>query len=779
MSAPAEPRLPAPPPPAAPPPPPANVAPDRQTLQSVVVTGSRIQAADVIGESGYPPNVVVQSGPGTPDWSNYGSAYRLGWSGPVTAQQTWRLVILPAWATRIMRVVMLALLVAWLAAIARAFDLKAKLPGRAGRGAAGVASLLLLAALAPQARAQSTPSPELLSELQTRLLEAPQCAPDCAASSLAQVSVQQNALQMVIEADVGTRVAFPLPHMDAPAALRGVTLDGAPASELANRDGSIWIALDRGVHRVALDFQLPNGSDSAALHFPLPPPSVRVASPGWTVAGADGSRLLSDTLAFTRERVADADGTVGAPAQAFPPYVKLTRSIAIGLDSRIDNTATRISPATGGFTVDVPLLRGEHVGDAGFKVRNGRVQVTFAPGENEVHWSSTLDAGASLDLHAPAWGERAEEWRVASAPLLHLAFSGVPESAGDDGAHVFRPLPGETLQVRVTRPAAVPGNSIAFDRVALDVARGGHALESTLTLATRSTRGGEQTIELPRDARLLGAQRDGQSLELNVRDGHVALPVQPGTQTFVLRVRETSPLGMLSRTPKVALDTQAANIRTSLALPHDRWVLWTWGPQAGPTVLYWAQLAVLLLVAIALARLAPTPLRWWHWLLLGLGFSTFAWTAYVVVAAWLIVLGLRARSEKALALTHTPFNLMQIGLAVLTAIALLCLIASVPYGLLGQPDMRIAGGQSGAWSLHWFTDQSRGALPVAGAFTLPLWCYKLAMLAWALWLANALIGWLRWGFHAWIRGGYWKAAPGSAKATLAERVAAEGDDART
>jgi len=30
------------------------------------------------------------------------------------------------------------------------------------------------------------------------------------------------------------------------------------------------------------------------------------------------------------------------------------------------------------------------------------------------------------------------------------------------------------------------------------------------------------------------------------------------------------------------------------------------------------------------------------------------------------------------------------------------------------------------------------------------------MLAWALWLANALIGWLRWGFEAWMHGGYWR-----------------------
>jgi hypothetical protein len=40
--------------------------------------------------------------------------------------------------------------------------------------------------------------------------------------------------------------------------------------------------------------------------------------------------------------------------------------------------------------------------------------------------------------------------------------------------------------------------------------------------------------------------------------------------------------------------------------------------------------------------------------------------------------------------------------------------------------------------------------------SVSLWVYKIAMLAWALWLANALIGWLRWGFEAWTRGGYWR-----------------------
>jgi hypothetical protein len=48
----------------------------------------------------------------------------------------------------------------------------------------------------------------------------------------------------------------------------------------------------------------------------------------------------------------------------------------------------------------------------------------------------------------------------------------------------------------------------------------------------------------------------------------------------------------------------------------------------------------------------------------------------------------------------------------------------------------------------------RGALPLGGVFSASLWLHKIAMLAWALWLANVLIGWRRWAFEAWSSGGY-------------------------
>ena len=43
--------------------------------------------------------------------------------------------------------------------------------------------------------------------------------------------------------------------------------------------------------------------------------------------------------------------------------------------------------------------------------------------------------------------------------------------------------------------------------------------------------------------------------------------------------------------------------------------------------------------------------------------------------------------------------------------------------------------------------------------SVPLLVYRVAMLLWALWIAFALLRWLRWGFRAFIQGGLWRKPP--------------------
>jgi hypothetical protein len=73
--------------------------------------------------------------------------------------------------------------------------------------------------------------------------------------------------------------------------------------------------------------------------------------------------------------------------------------------------------------------------------------------------------------------------------------------------------------------------------------------------------------------------------------------------------------------------------------------------------------------------------------------------------------------------------------------------------------MQVMGNGSGPWSLHWFTDRTSAALPKAWVVSVPVLVYRGAMLAWALWSALALLGWLRWGWGAFSQGGVWKKKP--------------------
>jgi len=514
---------------------------------------------------------LIQAGGGTPQW-DVGNDYRLGWSGPVTTTQTSRLVIAPAWLVRLLRVAMVGLLAALLAKLVPLLltPLRARWTG--WRGGAASTALLALALLPWGAHAQSLPSQELLNQLRQRLTEAPRCAPTCAAVPQAMLQVSGDVLAVELEADIGAPIALPLPQPDDAMQWLDVGVDGHAAAPLVRRGGQLLLRLDRGVHRISLRYRL-GAADSANLRFALRPQRITFSGQGWSAGGIDDDRLLGDSVALNRVRTA-TDGKAQAAAQNFPPYVRLTRNLVLGVDWTVENTAERIAPREGGFSTTLPLLPGEHPLGDDTPVKDGRISITFNAGSNVVRWSSRLDHAAQLTLKAPALGERAEVWQVHAAPMWHVDAKGVPTSASDDGL-LYQPLPGESLQLAFTQPVAVAGDSLAFDRVQMDSAAGVRATVTTLSMHARSTRGGEHAITLPAGAELLQASRDGESINLAVRNDQLSLPLLPGEHDYQLRLREPGGVAARTRTPTLALHAAAANIDLTLHLPQDRWVLWT------------------------------------------------------------------------------------------------------------------------------------------------------------------------------------------------------------
>jgi hypothetical protein len=563
-------------------------------------------------------------------------------------------------------------------------------------------------------------------------------------------------VELDVHADARTSVALP---MDAKSlGLESLRVDGGEGGGVRREGGQYQLAVERGVHRVQVEYRI--AGDRVALAFPQPPKLIEFTGNGWQAGGITEGKLLTETLSLSRVRQAQAGAGSSGPAQEFPPYVRVERTLTLGLDWTVHTTVVRVAPAEGGFSVDLPLLPGEKVLTAGLRVRDGRIEVPIPDGAGVVAWDSALDKADTLTVEAPGLADRAEVWHVLASPLWRARFSGVPESVppqdqGNDWHEfTFHPLPGEKLVIAVDKPAAVEGATQAVLDVSLTTDVGQRASETTLAFRIRASQGGERVITLPAGAELLSVVRNGEPVSLRLEQGKLSLAVSPGEQQYVVRFRETTHVALHNVTPRVSLGLPAANIQIGLGLPQNRWILFTHGPRVGPAVLYWGELAVLLLVAWGLSRLRWTPLRLHEWLLLGLGFSTFSWLALAVVVAWLFAMAWRERNPEAIR-SKLVFDVVQLLLVGLTLTAVLGLF-SIRNGLLGLPNMHIVDPQGGAAALNWFADQSADQLPTAGVLSVPIWLYRTAMFSWSLWLAIALVRWMKWGLRAWMAGGYWR-----------------------
>jgi hypothetical protein len=181
--------------------------------------------------------------------------------------------------------------------------------------------------------------------------------------------------------------------------------------------------------------------------------------------------------------------------------------------------------------------------------------------------------------------------------------------------------------------------------------------------------------------------------------------------------------------------------------------LLTSGPDMGPAVLFWGIMIVILLISWGLGRVKLAPLRGWQWFLLLIGLSQIPVGMALIVVLWFFALGLR---QKKIFEEAARFNLVQVALSLLTLVALMLIFSAVKQGLLGTPDMQIAGNRSSAFHLNWYQDRSGHVLPQATMVSVSITIYRILMLCWSLWLAISLLNWLKWGWHCFASGGIWK-----------------------
>lgn len=702
----------------------------------------------------YDPGAVVQTGPGLPRW--VWKSVQLVWTGPIVAEQEIRLVLLSPTINLILRILSVALLAIL---VGRLMNLSAR-RGAVRFTGAGAALLLMLMASAlwpPLARAEMPPD-RLLNELRDRLLAKPACLPRCAEIPRMTLEAQGEVLLLRLEIQAMADLAVPLPGRVGQWQAQTVLVGGESVNGLfRDGDGRQWLRLPRGRQLVSLQGVLP-ALDRVQIDLPLKPHRVEARARGWVVEGLHENGVADDQLQLKREGGNASQAAMRAlEPGTLPPFVRVERTLRLGLEWQVETRVVRGSPPGTAVVLEIPLVAGESVTSDGVRVEQGAVLVNMAPEQAQMNWQSVLEKREKIQLTAPETSGWTEVWRVDASPIWHVKPMGLPVVHHQEQGRwlpEWRPWPGESVSLEVSRPEGVSGKTLTVDASSLKLRPGRRGTDSELTLALRSSRGGQHVLTLPEDALLQSVRINNKSQPIRQQGRLVNLPLTPGVQNVNLSWRQPAGIGAGFATPKVDIGVESVNATARVVVPRNRWVLFATGPRLGPAVLFWGLFIVIAMVAPVLGRTAGTPLGTVQWMLLGLGLTQIPVWLAVVVVGWLFAL--RARQRVGERLTGAALNLTQLGLGALTVAALAVLYYAVKQGLLGWPNMYIAGNGSNADLLQWFQDRAPKDLPPAWVLSVPTLVYRFLMLAWALWLALALLRWLRWGWECFTAGGIWQ-----------------------
>ena len=719
------------------------------------------------------PKAIIQTGPGVPAWN--WRTVEFGWDGPVSATQEVRPMLIPPVISRplgIVRVLCLVLLAGLLLTSKRqrkAPEETAPESPAPATGASPVVALLVLGlsllALPGSAQAQF-PDATMLEELKTRLMEPSDAFPGAADIASASLVITGDTFTLNLEYHAATRTAVPVPVPLAALVPGNAEIEGSGPATLVRREGALWTLLPaEGIHRLSVKGRIRDVTDWE-WGFPLKPRRILVEASGWTVSGLRPDGSAEDQLLFSRARRDEANAAAANYDRPDTRHALLVeRQIELGLVWQVRTTVSRLSPTGRSAALRVPLLPGEKVVSAGRSVEGGAIEIRLAPEMQEASWEGELSPSNELKLatrDADTWTER---WRLVASPVWNVSFSGLePTFENLEGQLVplWQPWPGESAAMTVSRPEAVAGAAVTIDSAEHGLVPGRRQHASTLILSLRTSLGEDFAITLPPKAEVTALTHDNTTIPVRKEGDAVVVPLRPGAQSIKVEWRLPGDAGGWTRVDQVKLPVEAANVSTVIRPPQDRWLLLAAGPQRGPAIRFWAVLVFAFITAIALSRVPRSPLRLYEWLLLSVGLIQVSVFLSLFVIAWLFLVRWRG-TEGFQGLTNGFYNLCQSVLIFLTLMTLGIFIGIASAGLLGSPEMYIAGNGSSASYLNWYTARSPGELPQPGYWSVSIWWFRLAMLLWALWLAAALVKWLRLGWKNSEVGGHFRSKPPKVK----------------
>jgi len=737
----------------------------------------------------YDSNAKIQTGQGLPGWSF--NSVKLSWSGPVSSDQMIHFYFI---SPRINLILSLLMLVFSALLVYRVVDVGA-LTGLLKNGLQQSKTMILITlvvllgsmSLYPQVslaqisqpvdKDQSYPPAFLLEELQKRLTKPALCHPQCALIENMHIALSDQKLILRLTVNSGTLISFPLPVDEQQLTIDKILLDDQELDHFNNIKTAdprlLSLPLEEGKHQLLIMATV--HGDSLVLPLNIATYNISYNVQNWRISGIKDSQAISKQLILqkkinqaTKEDKKQIKTTTRV--KNIPVFVKIKRQFYFDLEWTIETTVSRLSDKSSlhssAIVFDFPLLNEESIlsDNKQFTIshdlnssKKNTIKINLAPSQNHFRWSSRLKKSSKLLLYAnenPYW---IEQWEMFSNPVWHIKHRGIPptQHLNRSKRHqpIWRPWPGESLELDIIRPEAITGNTRTITRSTRTSSYGGKLSEHQLDIDFNSSQGGQQKIVLPANAQVLALKVAGKILAIDDRQQQLDFSLAAGKQQVQIKWREKKAISSKINTSLVSLGIESVNSHLTINLPQDRWLLYTFGPSVGPVVLIWGMLVVILIIAYAVSKIPGMPLTAIQALFLSMGLAPVSLWSLLIVLLWFVIV---IRRKVLTDLSPFIFNSMQIGLVIFTMLTLAVFIYTIQSGLLGFPEMHILGNSSTAYQLNWYQDRSSEQLPQVTLISLPIYWYRILMLLWALWLAFTSIRWAIWAWQNYSYGGYWK-----------------------
>jgi len=722
--------------------------------KKITVTGSRIRRSDL--DTSYEQGAIIQAGKGKPNWHWQSAHY--SWNGPINGADSVKITVLPESVVKLFRIAIIVFSILWLLVTldknSGLINQLKKFLSKTSKGAATVAILLLVVTFPFQSKlnASEIPSDKMLTELRNRLYPAPLCLPDCVSNSSANLSVDGDQLKLELIFQSGAKVATLIPSSN-DWNIESLSMNGKPLKHVWQNKSGSWISLAKGQTVVVLSAELKNKSD-LTIRFLERPMKLDHQLKGWELSGVSSGRLVSDSIQLTRDAkslaanslIAQKNGQPVAQEQSIEDLLFVTRNFTFATQWNMDTSVVRQAPQQGVITAEIPLLSFEQPLEMSDKVTDGVMKVVIPRNSQSVSWRSSIKGNSEFELTALEQKSITESWQILVFPNWNIEISGIqavtPDGANNDDYWVYHYFPraGEKLNFSLTKPPAVQGASVAISKIDQVHTISKRKTTTQLSIEYRATRAESLLVQIG-ETELNKVTHDGAIVNLGKVDGAVSIGLKPGKHQLLLEIQNPLEIGFDFKVDEIGLNQPFSNLSTHVSLPSNRWLISASGPGYGPAIVYWGELIFFIFLAFGLSRLPFSPLNYLQWLILGFGMSTFSWPALAFVATWLLANEWRRKNRE----KFKDFKITVSWLTLVsTVIAVLVLVAAVPYGLLESPDMGVMGNSSYGNTLKWFLDQGDQSLGRVTLYTLPLWAYKGLMLLWATWLSVSLIRWLGW-----------------------------------